>query len=70
MKELYKFFKDNGRVVDITDYDPAILDIYSREVYRMISESETGWEDMLPEATTAMIKEKNMFKKLESLKEE
>src|SRR5690606_8535662 len=33
MKELYKFFKDNGRVVDITDYDPAILDIYSREVY-------------------------------------
>lgn len=66
MKELYKFFKDNGRVVDITDYDPAILDIYSREVYRMISEGEGGWEDMLPEATTAMIKNKNMFKKLES----
>lgn len=66
MKELYKFFKDNGRVVDITDYDPAILDIYSREVYRMISEGESGWEDMLPQDTTAMIKEKNMFKKLES----
>jgi len=70
MKELYKFFKDNGRVVDITDYDPAILDIYSREVYRMISEGESGWEDMLPEATTAMIKEKHMFKKLESQNEE
>lgn len=62
MKELYKFFKDNGRVVDITDYDPEILDIYSREVYQMISEGKSGWEDMLPETTTAMIKEKNMFR--------
>src|SRR5690606_10228053 len=62
MKELYKFFKDNGRVVDITDYDPEILDIYSREVYRMISNGESGWEDMLPETTTKMIKEHNMFR--------
>ena len=64
MKELYKFFKDNGRVVDITDYDPEILDIYSREVFRMIQEGIPGWETMLPETTTAMIKEKNMFMKI------
>jgi hypothetical protein len=64
MKELYKFFKDNGRVVDITDYDPEILDIYSREVYGMIQEGKEGWENMLPEATTAMIKEKGMFRKM------
>jgi hypothetical protein len=24
MKELYKFFKFNGKVVDINDYDPSI----------------------------------------------
>jgi len=64
MKELYKFFKDNGRVVDITDYDPEILDIYSREVFRMIQEGIPGWETMLPETTTSMIKEKNMFMKI------
>lgn len=64
MKELYKFFKDNGRVVDITDYDPEVLDIYSREVFRMIQEGIPGWETMLPETTTAMIKEKNMFMKI------
>lgn len=63
MKELYKFFKDNGRVVDITDYDPEILDIYSREVYQMISEGKSGWEHMLPETVTAMITENNMFRK-------
>jgi|TARA_R110000850_G_scaffold30630_2_gene84155 hypothetical protein len=63
MKELYKFFKENGRVVDITDYDPDLLDIYSREVYAMISEGKSGWEEMLPEKTAAMIKENNMFQK-------
>ncbi len=63
MKELYKFFKENGRVVDITDYEPSLLDIYSREVYAMISEGKSGWEEMLPENTTKMIKEKNMFQK-------
>lgn len=62
MKELYKFFKDNGRVVDITDYDPEILDIYSREVYKMIVDDVPGWENMLPETTTDMIKQKKMFR--------
>lgn len=62
MKELYKYFKDNGRVVDITDYDPEILDIYSREVHKMIVEGQPGWEKMLPETTTKMIKEKNLFR--------
>lgn len=61
MKELYKFFKYNGKVVDIDDYDPAILDIYSREVLKMIAECRPGWEEMLPEKTTEMIKELNLF---------
>ncbi|HET8752895.1 MAG TPA: TonB-dependent receptor, partial [Salinimicrobium sp.] len=61
VKELYKFFKDNGRVVDITDYDPKILDIYSRQVYRKISEGEQGWEEMIPAPTAKMIKEKHLF---------
>ena len=61
MKELYKFFKYNGKVVDITNYDPEILDIYSREVLQMIADGKGGWEEMLPEKTTAMIKEHNLF---------
>ncbi|MCF4101751.1 TonB-dependent receptor [Gillisia sp. M10.2A] len=61
MKELYKFFKHNGKVVDITDYNPAILDIFSREILQMISEGKTGWEDMLPERTSNMIKEQKLF---------
>ena len=61
MKELYKFFKYNGRVEDIKNFNPDIMDIYSREVLKMINDGQAGWEDMLPEKTTKMIKEKNLF---------
>ena len=61
MKELYKYFRDNGRVVDITDFDPEILDIDSRAVHHMIVDGVPGWEGSLPPSTAAMIKEKNLF---------
>ncbi len=61
IKQLYNFFKQNGRVVDITDYDPDVLDIHSREVLQMIVEGEPGWEEKVPEKTAKMIKERNLF---------
>ncbi len=62
MKELYKFFKKNGRVVDILDYEPEIIDIHSKKVLQMIVDGESGWENMLPETATAIIKEKKLFR--------
>jgi hypothetical protein len=61
MKELYKFFKYNGKLVDIEDYDPEILDILSRTVYKMINSGEKDWEEMLPAGIPELIKEKQLF---------
>ncbi|TXK74747.1 TonB-dependent receptor [Mesonia sp. HuA40] len=61
MKELYKFFKYNGKVIDIKDADPAVMDIYSRKVLQMIADKQTGWEEMLPQNTADMIKEQELF---------
>ena len=61
MKELYKFFKYNGKVVDIADYDQTVLDIFSRKVLAMIANGEDGWERMLPEGIARLIKEKALF---------
>jgi len=61
MKELYKFFKYNGKLVDITDYDDTIMDIFSREILQKIQDGEPGWEDKLPELIPEMIKENNFF---------
>ena len=61
MKELYKFFKYNGKVVDITDFDTENLNVFSRKVLKMISKGEEGWETMLPEGVSKIIKEKSLF---------
>ena len=63
MKELYKFFKNNGRVVDVENYDPDVLGIFSREVLAMIAHGEEGWEDKLPDSTAQMIKEQKLFQR-------
>ncbi|PVW13854.1 TonB-dependent receptor [Marixanthomonas spongiae] len=61
MKELYKFFKYNGKVVDIKDFNPDILNIFSREVLEMIESGEESWEEMLPPGVSEIIREKKLF---------
>jgi hypothetical protein len=61
MKELYKFFKFNGKVVDIDDYIQNNLEIYSRQVLKMIINGSSGWEVMLPKGVAEIIKRDNLF---------
>jgi hypothetical protein len=61
MKELYKFFKNNGRLININDFNPEILDIFSRTVLKMIVKGDKGWEEMLPEGIPEIIKQKRLF---------
>ena len=61
MKELYKFFKYNGKVMDIIDYDPEIMHIFSRDVLKRISSGQNGWEEMLPKGVAEIIKKKKLF---------
>lgn len=70
MKELYKFFKYNGKVMDIIDYDPEIMHIFSRDALKKLINNEEGWEEMLPEGIAEIINEKNLFvRKLVKTKE-
>ncbi len=61
MKELYKFFKYNGKVVDIKDFNPNILEIFSKTVLNMIANGENGWEEMLPKGIAETIKDERLF---------
>ncbi|MGC6480290.1 MAG: TonB-dependent receptor [Flavobacteriaceae bacterium] len=61
MKDFYKFFKYNGKVVDIIDYEDDHLSIFSRQILQQIRNGEEGWEPCLPEGIAEMIKEKKMF---------
>ncbi len=61
MKELYKFFKYNGKVMDIIDYDPDVLHIFSRDVLKKMMSNKDGWREMLPEGIAEVIEEKKLF---------
>lgn len=61
LKELYKYFKENGRIADIKDFDTSLMAIYSREILRQITSGESGWEEMLPEVVAEAIKSNCMF---------
>jgi len=61
MKEFYKFFKYNGKIVDIFDYEEDYLTIFSRTILKKIKENKEDWEDDLPLGIAEMIKKKEMF---------
>lgn len=61
LKELYKYFKHNKRIVDIKDFNPQYLEIYSREILKKIACLDCGWEHKLPDGVADMIKERGMF---------
>ena len=54
--------------MDIFDYDPEILHIFSRDVLKKITNGEKGWEKMLPEGISEIIKRKELFTRKESKK--
>ena len=61
MKDFYKFFKYNGKVIDIFDFESEYLDIFSREILKKIKNNEAGWDEHLPEGISEMIVKKKMF---------
>lgn len=63
MKELYKFFKYNGRVVDIENYNKNILGYFSRDILQKISNGDEGWQKAVPEKTAEMIEEQELFQR-------
>lgn len=61
MQPLLDYLMYNKRVVDIENYDPDILQIFSRDVLRKIKDGEDGWEDALPAYVDNIIRDKQLF---------
>ncbi|MHC5309937.1 TonB-dependent receptor [Myroides sp. LJL116] len=61
VKELYKYFKKNQQIVDISNYEAQTLDVFSRDILKLLQENKPGWENKLPIGIAQMIKEKQLF---------
>ena len=49
------------KVVDIELANQKNLEIYSRQVLKMIAKGIPGWEEMLPKGVSEIIKRDNLF---------
>lgn len=59
--KLYQFFKDTKRIVDIENYREEYLNIFSKDVLKMIEKDVEGWENLLPDGVADIIKEQKLF---------
>lgn len=58
---LYDHLLENRNIVDIQGFNPAILNIYHKEVLKQIQNGETGWEEKVPPEVARLIQEKRLF---------
>jgi hypothetical protein len=69
IRAFYEYLLYNGRLVNITNFDHDILNIFSREILNKIKTGQPGWENALPAYVDMIIKEKKLFG-FEALKNE
>jgi hypothetical protein len=61
LRNLYDHLVENHYIDSIVGFDPAILNIFSRDVLRRIKENDPAWETMVPEPVAAAIKRRGLF---------
>lgn len=61
LKPLYDYLMSNRRIIDIENYDPEILQIFSRDILSQIRNCEEGWEKALPAYVDNIIRDKRLF---------
>ena len=58
---LYKHLIDSQQIKEITNYTKQNLGIFPHQIYNMIKNSESGWEQALPKEVVDVIIEKSLF---------
>ncbi len=61
MKNLYKFFKDSDKILDIKNFNKSLLKIFSWKVLEKIKRNDSDWENDIPQNVSKLIKKKKLF---------
>lgn len=61
LRPLYDYLMSNRRIIDIENYDPEILQIFSRDILDKIRNGDEGWEKALPAYVDNIIRDKRLF---------
>ena len=61
IQPLYDYLAGRGSFVNLDNYRPECLPIFSRDVLRRIAASDDAWETMVPEPVAELIKRRGFF---------
>ena len=61
LSKLYGYLADRGSFIDLDNYNPEFLSIFSRDVLAKISKGDTAWETMVPTEVADLIKKRCFF---------
>jgi hypothetical protein len=61
LQPLYDYLAGRGSFVNLDNYKPEFLSIFSRDVLRRIAADDESWEDMCPAEVAALIKRRGFF---------
>ena len=61
LQPLYEYLQSSKRIIDIENYDPDILQIFSRDVLKKIRNGKPGWEKALPAYVDNIIRDHGLF---------
>lgn len=61
LEKLYGYLADRGSFVDLDNYNPEFLRIFSRDLLVKIAEGDPNWESCVPKEVAALIKSRRFF---------
>jgi len=61
LAELYAYLFDRGSFVNLDNFNPNYLHIFSREVLTRIASGDDSWEQMVPPEVSSLIKKRGFF---------
>src|SRR6478672_8687613 len=61
LQPLYDYLSGRGSFVNLDNYRPDCLHIFSRDVLRRIGAGDESWESMVPDEVAALIKRRSFF---------
>ena len=61
LQPIYQFFKQEGQIIDIENFEEKNLKIFSHKVLCKLQNNDQSWENEVPETVAKIIKEKKLF---------
>jgi hypothetical protein len=61
LRKLYGYLADRGSFVQLDNFNPEYLHIFSRDVLKRIAAQDESWEQMVPSQVVEIIKKRGFF---------